>query len=227
MNFIILAGGRGTRLAPVVNDVPKPMAPINGKPFLEILLAYLAKFRPERFILCVSHMASKITSHFGTRFADIPIAYSLEEEPLGTGGAIRQAFQLYGSEKALVINGDTFAEADYSQFLCDCAGRDFGILLTYAEDAGRYGKAIIEAGQLAGFCEKEANAGPGLINAGAYILNGDMLVGYPEKFSFEKDFLEPRIKKLKPAYSITSGQFIDIGTPESYEQAAKMTLPVN
>ena len=103
MNIIILAGGFGTRLQSVVKDVPKPMADINGTPFLELLMREILFCDPERIILCVSYMKDVIKQHFGDSFLGVPVLYSEENEPLGTGGAIKQAFDLFGLDEAVVL----------------------------------------------------------------------------------------------------------------------------
>ena len=117
MNIIILAGGFGTRLQSVVKDVPKPMADINGTPFLELLMREILFCDPERIILCVSYMKDVIKQHFGDSFLGVPVLYSEENEPLGTGGAIKQAFDLFGLDEAVVLNGDTYVQVNYSEFI--------------------------------------------------------------------------------------------------------------
>lgn len=222
MIFTILAGGLGTRLRNVVGNTPKPMAAVNGRPFLEYLLSHLARSRPDGFILCVSHLREKIISHFGRQFLGIPIAYSIEEVPLGTGGAIKQACTQFSLDRTLAVNGDTFIDADYGQFIAHCANASLGVMLTQIQDASRYGKVRIHKGHILAFEEKKPDAGPGLINAGAYVLSSSLLTSQPAAFSFESEFLAPYVSQLKPAFHLASGQFIDIGTPESYARAASL-----
>ena len=116
MNIVILAGGFGTRLQSVVRDVPKPMADISGTPFLELLMQELSFLDPEKFVLCVSYKKDIIKNYFKNNFLGIPVVYSEETEPLGTGGAIKQAFDLYNLNDALVLNGDSYIQANYARF---------------------------------------------------------------------------------------------------------------
>ena len=117
MNIVILAGGFGTRLQSVVKDIPKPMADINGTPFLELLIREILFCDPEQIVLCVSYLKDVIKNYFGDNFLGVPILYSEEEEPLGTGGAIKQAFDLYNLNEAVVLNGDTYVQTDYQAFI--------------------------------------------------------------------------------------------------------------
>ena len=222
MNIVILAGGFGTRLRSVVKDVPKPMADINGTPFLEMLMRQLAFLDPERFVLCVSYMKEKIENHFKDNFLGIPVVYSQEDEPLGTGGAIKQAFDMFDLQDALVLNGDTYIAADYASFLKQTDKAKLGILLKQVDNANRYGRVEVKDGHIIAFHEKQPNEQAGLINAGIYRIKKDIFDdSLPHKFSFEKDLLEPIIPKLKPTYMVAEDYFIDIGLPESYAQAQK------
>ena len=222
MNVIVLAGGLGTRLKSIVSDVPKPMADIDGTPFLELLLENLAQQGAKQFILCVSHLREVIIQHFGNHYKDIPIQYSIEEEALGTGGAIRQAFDQYTLEDALVVNGDTFVKADYARFVHECSGNPLAVMLKAVDDANRYGCVETEDSSIVSFHEKRPDKTPGLINAGVYLIHADLVRTFArKKFSFEKDFLETRIASIKPAFFMAEDYFIDIGIPESYMQACR------
>ena len=223
MKVIILAGGLGTRLRTVVNDVPKPMAKIDGTPFLEILLDNMLHYGATEFILCVSYMREKISSYFGDSYKGCPIRYSIEEKPLGTGGAIKQAFDLFGLDKAVVINGDSFIKMDYADFYKKNSSQILSIALKYMEDASRYGLVETQGEYILRFNEKSAEAKSGLINAGIYLINKSLWQYAPGevKFSFEKDILEKHIGTLHATYYQTEDYFIDIGVPESYAQANK------
>lgn len=221
MTFLILAGGMGTRLRPVVQNVPKPMAPIGGRPFLDILLNSLSGFSPERVIMCVSYLRDKIMERYGNEFNRVHIDYSIEESPLGTGGAIWNVFRNFDLDKCIVINGDTFLRMDYGEFASQCTTAPLGIALTHVADCGRYGKVCIENGRIVEFMEKKGNLGPGLINAGVYYITKNIIRPMPEKFSFENDFLQPRIAAIPHKYFIADGYFIDIGVPESYAKACR------
>ena len=223
MKVIILAGGLGTRLRTVVSDVPKPMAKIDGTPFLEILMDNMLHYGATEFILCVSYMREKISSYFGDSYKGCPIRYSIEEEPLGTGGAIKQAFDLFGLDKAVVINGDSFIKMDYTDFYKKNSGQQLSIALKYMENASRYGLVETQEKYIRCFNEKSAEAKSGLINAGIYLINKSLWQYAPgeAKFSFEKDILEKHINEIKATYYQTEDYFIDIGVPESYAQADK------
>lgn len=221
MKVIILAGGLGTRLRTVVSDVPKPMAKIDGTPFLEILMDNMLHYGATEFILCVSYMREKISSYFGDSYKGCPIRYSIEEEPLGTGGAIKQAFDLFGLDKAVVINGDSFIKMDYADFYKKNSGQILSIALKYMDNASRYGLVETQGDYILRFNEKSTEAKSGLINAGIYLINKALWQYAPKenKFSFEKDVLEKYIGKIKASFYQTEDYFIDIGVPESYAQA--------
>lgn len=221
MKVVILAGGLGTRLRSVVKDVPKPMADIAGTPFLELLLENLRIYGAEEFILCVSHLRHVIEGYFGTSYKGIPIRYSIEEEPLGTGGAVKQAFDLYQLDEALVINGDTFVQADYAAFWQEGSGEQLAVLLKAVENADRYGRVEVNAERIMSFKEKTLDGKPGLINAGVYRVTAGLFAAMPQKFSFEKDLMEPQVANLRPRMFLAEDYFIDIGIPESYEQACR------
>lgn len=222
MNIVILAGGFGTRLQSVVKDVPKPMADINGTPFLELLMREILFCDPERIILCVSYMKDVIKQHFGDSFLGVPVLYSEENEPLGTGGAIKQAFDLFGLDEAVVLNGDTYVQVNYSYFIRKSENEKLAVVLKQVENANRYGRVQVENGRIISMREKSPEPTAGLINAGIYKIRRDLFsADLPDKFSFEKDLLEPQIAELKPLYMQSDEYFIDIGVPESYAQACR------
>ncbi|MCD6018610.1 MAG: Nucleotidyl transferase [Bacteroidetes bacterium] len=222
---IILAGGFGTRLQSVVNDVPKPMAPVNQEPFLNYIFDYLKFFKIEHVVLSTGYLSEKIMEYFGSEFQEIKISYTKEIEPLGTGGGIRLAMEKCASENVLVLNGDSFFDVDLQVY--DKQHRDkqadCSLALRKVEDAARYG--TIESGpdnSIASFKEKDGHEKPGLINGGVYILNRKLFLEKTEAgkaFSIEKDFYENRIKELKIYGYEYDGYFIDIGIPEDYQKA--------
>ena len=217
---IILAGGFGTRLKEVVADVPKPMAPVNGKPFLDYLVRYLRHYEVEKIILSVGHMSEKIISHYGDQFT-----YSIEHEPLGTGGGIRLALEKCTQTNVLVLNGDSFFDIDLKAFynkhneaISDCS-----LALRKVENASRYGTLQLgEMGVIKEFKEKTGQNQPGIINAGVYLLDRQVFLDETEGkkvFSIEKDHFEKNVNKLN-LYGFTfKGYFIDIGIPEDYQRA--------
>lgn len=222
---IVLAGGFGTRLRPVVSDVPKPMAPIAGRPFLEILLTHLARKGVHRVILSVGFMSEKIVGHFGNRFAGMDLDYAVEEHPLGTGGAVKAALGHCEGDHAFVFNGDTYLDLEVSRLdACWTARRCPLIVGREVADTSRYGRLITVEGRVVGF-EEKGKAGPGLINAGCYVLPTDILMAVPaETFSLESDFLSREIGRRRFELFVTGGDFIDIGIPEDF-QRAQVELP--
>jgi len=224
MQAVILAGGMGTRLKSVVSDLPKPMAPVCGRPFLGYLLALLERQGITEVVLSVGHLRERIIDALGDRHGGIRLRYAVEETPLGTGGALRAALDLIDAYPAFALNGDTFLELDYRAMerAHRAAGADLTIALRRMPDTGRYGRAKVERGRVIGF-EAGGQSGPGSINAGVYLFADNPLRDpvLPERFSFERDFLEPRIAALAPLAFETDGYFIDIGVPEDYARAQR------
>ena len=222
MKTVILSGGIGSRLRDVVKDVPKPMADINGRPFLEYLTENMINYGADEFIFCVGYKKEVIQDYFKDNYKGIPVKYSIEEELLGTGGAIRQAFDLFNIDNAVIINGDTFVKMDYAQFYKDMKGEKLGLALKYVDNASRYGLVENENVRVVNFCEKKDTVEAGFINAGIYYIDKTLFnKDLPKKFSFEKDILEKEIKNLKPKFYRADDYFIDIGIPDSYKQAVR------
>jgi D-glycero-alpha-D-manno-heptose 1-phosphate guanylyltransferase len=221
---IILAGGFGTRLQSVVSDLPKSMAPVNGKPFLEYVFDYLELYSVKKVILAVGYKHEAIEEHFKKRFKYINVSYSVEEEPLGTGGAIKKAFSQVEGKQAIVMNGDTMYRVNLGKLY------DFQLIhkskmtiaLREVKDTSRYGTVILnERAQITDFVEKGQATGPGLINGGLYAINKEFLesLELPEKFSMEKDCFEA-IHKKQVLFGMKCNQFfLDIGIPEDYNKA--------
>lgn len=166
-DVIVLAGGFGTRLREVVADVPKPMAPVAGRPFLDHLLQRLALQGASRVILSVGHMAHLIEERYGAGFAGLDITCVREDTPLGTGGGIRKALSAAQTEWVLVINGDTWLDMPYGEFLSQAeqAGAPVAMVTRWVDDAARYGRCVVQDQRIVVFGEK-SGSGPGLINAG-------------------------------------------------------------
>ena len=228
MEAIVLAGGFGTRLAGRLDGVPKPMAPAAGRPFLEILLGQLARAGCMRAILSVGYLHEVVEKHFGAEFGGVKINYAVEHSPLGTGGAIRSALEMATDNSVLVLNGDTFLDADYAAMMGFHAhqGAALTMAVTHCENIARYGGVKIDRMRVTGFQEK-GSQGAGWINAGAYAIRKD--IGWPaslgEKFSFETDFLVPQTATLAPAAYAVRGFFLDIGVPEDLDRAQTELLP--
>lgn len=197
------------------------MADVGGAPFLELLLDNLLAYGADEFILCVSYMREVIQTHFGDAFRGVPVCYSVEEEPLGTGGAVKQVFDLFRLDEALVVNGDTFVQADYRRFWNEFAGEPLAVMLKAVDNADRYGRVETCDGRIVSFWEKSDGGRPGLINAGVYRARSELFTSMPQRFSLEKELLEPRIAELRPRFFLADEYFIDIGVPESYARACR------
>lgn len=226
MEAIVLAGGFGTRLRQVVADVPKPMAPIAGRPFLEILLGSLARKGFSRVVLSLGFMAEKISDHFGARFAGMDIAYVVEETPLGTGGAIRLALDACTQDHVFVFNGDTYLDLEVRSLEQRWQAKRHPIVVgRQVPDTSRYGRLAVDGGRITGFAEKGI-AGPGLINAGCYVLATDALARFSlnQPFSIETDYLVPEVISATVDVFVTEGMFIDIGIPEDYARAQTLLV---
>lgn len=229
MEAIILAGGFGTRLAHIVSDVPKPMAPVAGKPFLEYVLNDVVENGTSHIVIAVHHMRECIINYFGDSFRGVPIDYSIEEQPLKTGGAIKKALTLCEEERVLVMNGDTFykvplkAMHDFSA----SSGKIITIAVKEMTDFSRYGKVDVDAdGLITAFHEKQF-CRRGKINGGIYDIERTALETYPECFSIE-EFCFPEMLKIKEiAAFLSNSYFIDIGVPEDFAKAQEDFKSVN
>ena len=214
---LILAGGLGTRLKDITLNVPKPMVEIAGKPFLDYLLEDLSRQGIKEITLLVGHKKEIIIDHFGNTFKNLNLEYALEENPLGTGGALKSAIEMYPNEdEFIVVNGDTFFGIDYKSFLSQRKGLAT-LALSFQKDISRYGNVILNSdNQILQFKEKIHNGGDGFINGGIVYIKRTILESMmADVFSFERDILE----KMAPIgiYGVQCiGSFIDIGTPASY-----------
>jgi D-glycero-alpha-D-manno-heptose 1-phosphate guanylyltransferase len=224
---IVLAGGLGTRLAASVPGVPKVLAPVAGRPFLEYLLAQLARAGVRDVVLATGHGAELVEAAAGDggRWG-LAVRASREASPLGTGGAIALARHSIPADArtVLVVNGDSFADMDLAAFARshEESGAPASLLLVEVEDAARYGAvAVDEHGAIAAFGEKE-RTGPGLVNAGVYAFSRAVLERLPtgRPASLEREVLPSLIGRGLRG-EIVSAPFIDIGTPESYQQAQR------
>jgi NDP-sugar pyrophosphorylase family protein len=225
---IVLAGGLGTRLRSVVADVPKPMAPIRGRPFLAYVLDCLARQGISRTILSIGHLGELIETHFGRSHGAMALAYSRETEPLGTGGALAKAMPLAASAEVIAVNGDTLLDVAFGPLLerHRRAGAPVTLTLVNVPDVARYGAVALDAdGVITAFHEK-GGGGPGLINGGVYALRRTLFTEFPmpARFSFERDFLSANVAKLRPRGWPVTGAFVDIGVPEDYARAQSLPL---
>lgn len=224
MEAIILAGGFGTRLSTVVSDVPKPMAPINGRPFLEYLLDDLNEKGINRVILAVGYKKEIIKSHFKEKYKNIDIVYSDEDIPLGTGGAIKKALTLAKDKEIFIINGDTFFDVDLKEMYQFHKKNNSKLTLAIKEmeKFDRYGSLILEGDKIIKFKEKKY-IDKGYINGGIYLIKKELLnKEEKESFSFEKDILENESLKIEKYGYKSEGYFIDIGIPKDYYKLKKI-----
>jgi D-glycero-alpha-D-manno-heptose 1-phosphate guanylyltransferase len=225
---IVLAGGLGTRLRGAVPDLPKPMAPINGRPFLEHQFDYWIAQGVDRFIVSVGYRREAITGHFGSRYRGVPVHYAVEETPLGTGGGLLLAVaQLTGTEPVLVLNGDTYFEVSLPALarFHAATGSDWTFTLFRAEEAGRYmGMDIAPDGRVQSL--RSGTGTPGrLANGGAYLVSPECLRGGWEagsKLSLEDDLLPALFIRARLFGLECAGRFIDIGVPHDYERAGQL-----
>jgi len=220
---IILAGGLGTRLRSAVPDLPKCMATVAGRPFIYYVIDYYKKQGITKFIFCLGYKHELIESYLKESFPQLKYTVTIEEEPLGTGGAI-----YYGAIKAttpdpIVLNGDTFFEVDVEQLSSfhEEKKADCTLCLKEMKNTDRYG--VVETdheGRITSFKEKNYYE-HSVINGGVYALNVASFLKekFPEKFSFEKDYFE-KFVHIKKMYGLTQkGYFIDIGIPDDYSRA--------
>lgn len=221
-DVIVLAGGFGTRLRSVVPDLPKPLAPVAGRPFLAYVLDRYAAAGMRRAILATGFRSEAIEQAVASPWKGMEVVISREATPLGTGGAIRQAGRLIGGDGAHVANGDTFLRFDAAalEAVTRSLGVPMGVALVRVDDVRRHGAAKVSGGRLVGFTEK-GGTGPGLINAGSYFLTADAFAQLPDRdsFSFEEMVLTPWSAAGKVAAYEGVESFIDIGIPEDYARA--------
>lgn len=220
---VILAGGLGKRLQSVTKGEQKVLAKIDGKPFIAILIDFIASQGGKRFILCTGHGAENVEKEIGQLFPSLEILFSKEDEPLGTGGAIKKGSGLVKTKQFLAMNGDCFCPIDYNAMVeSHIANRaQATIAVTEVPDAREYGTIEADSkGRITAFKEKQPIERAALINTGTYCLDRHVfdLVPTAGKFSIEYDFFPHLINKTFCSFRAPN-RFIDIGTPERYEWA--------
>jgi D-glycero-alpha-D-manno-heptose 1-phosphate guanylyltransferase len=221
VDALLLAGGLGTRLRSVVTDRPKVLVDVDGRPFLAHLLDRLAAQGIERAVLCTGYMADQVQAAFGDEYGGVRLAYSKEERPLGTGGALRHALSVVESEDALVLNGDTLIDVDVADLLAAHRRHDATatLVLSPVEDAIRYGSVAVDpSGRITSFAEK--TSGSGWVSAGVYVLRRELIASIPAggPVSLERDMFPRWIGPTMYAYACDR-PFIDIGLPETLARA--------
>ena len=223
IDVAILCGGFGKRLQRVVKDIPKPMAKIKHRPFLSILIDFIASYGFKRFILCTGYKADIIERYYSQRYNNLIIEFSREEKPLGTGGAIKNAKNYIKSSPFLVANGDSFCKINLKEFV-DFHFKKVALIsmaVTNTDICDDYGVITINGLQrIVEFNEKAKGYKNHLINAGFYLLQREVFSLMPKKnnFSIENDFFPKVFKKDLYAFE-TQESLMDIGTPERYKKA--------
>lgn len=230
IDVIILGGGQGTRLRDVVKDRPKPMADINGRPFLDILINYISNFGFRRFILSIGYLAEVIEKYYQTNNALYEVVFSKENEPLGTGGAVKNAEKYIRSNPFLVLNGDSFCPVDLNNFFCFHLAKEAlcSMVIADTENVGAGGGVTVDDSQkIVGFGEKQQQ-GKGHISAGIYLFEKKVLSLIPAgtNHSLEYD-LFPALAGRKFYGYKTNEKMIDIGTPERYFKANEFFRNLN
>jgi D-glycero-alpha-D-manno-heptose 1-phosphate guanylyltransferase len=220
---LVLAGGLGKRLRPVVSGVPKPLAIVEDRTFLDILIDLLAKKGVRDFLMLTGYKGDLIRHHFERRpLKGVRIDCLRESEPLGTGGAIKNA-QHRATDPSLIVYGDSFLDASVKDLMEFHLANDSDVTMCLypVEDVSRYGSVEIDRkNRIRAFYEKDqAPPGPGYINAGFYFVSKAFIQGLPENmaFSMESDFFPKYAIKGRMFGMVVDGSFFDIGSPESYE----------
>ncbi len=223
---IILAGGLGTRLRSVITEVPKCMAPVAENPFLHYLIEYLQKNEVEDFIFSVGYLHESIEKYLREHYPDLNYKICLETEPLGTGGAVKRACKSTSHKDVLVCNGDTFYKVDAGLLYHhhEAKNADCTLCLKPMQDFDRYGVVELNEDESIKIFKEKQFYSSGLINGGVYALNAQRFLqeNLPEKFSFEKDYLEKNVgvTESPKLYGVIQDEyFIDIGIPEDYKKA--------
>lgn len=224
-DVVILCGGLGTRLRSVT-DQQKVMADFQGRPFLDLLIEHVKKQGFDRFILLTGYKAKELESIYTENDLGAEIIFSREDEPLGTGGALKNARDKIRSEHFFVLNGDSFCSVDLQAVLEFHQAKESFLtnVLVNVDDGRDYGQVCLdEKSRIIQFVEKgKSDDANKLVNAGIYCMNQDVFDGMPEskKFSLEQDFL-PNIIHVQPSFGFLADKFWDIGTPERFHQARK------
>lgn len=227
LDVIILAGGLGTRLRKILENVPKPLAPVNGRPFLDIILTDLKKYNYiEKIIIAIGYMADKFIERYkNTSEYNCKIIFSIEEELLGTGGAIKKALKFTETKDLLVLNGDSYINVDLDDLLKKHIETDavMTIVLRKLRNANRYGRVKLGSNnRIITFEEKQLDPSKGYINAGMYLIKRELFDNVKEntKISLEEELMSGFLERGVYGY-VSHGKFIDIGIPETYNAADK------
>jgi D-glycero-alpha-D-manno-heptose 1-phosphate guanylyltransferase len=229
LTALILAGGFGTRLQSVVKDVPKPMADVRGEPFLAYLIRYYKTQGVTQVVLSVGYKAESITDYFGHSFESVAIRYISEDQPLGTGGAIKHALNHLSADwlPSLIINGDTWFESNITAFAAFAQAKNKPVCISVKPMPlnDRYGSVLLETdGSISGFHAEPSDHAN--INAGCYWIQPTalqiILASYPNTFSFESNCLPRLARASQLSGYVCDGAFLDIGIPVDYGKATSL-----
>ena len=227
MEVIILSGGFGTRLNTVIKDIPKVMAPINNKPFLEYILDILNEQKIDKVILATGYKKEYIKNYFGERYKNILIEYSEEKYPLGTGGAIKKALTKTIEDNIIVMNGDIYTKLNFVELYKSHLNNKAQVTLALKEmeNFDRYGSVTVSNNKITDFNEK-IFVSKGYISVGCYVFNRRILDFFKDntKFSIENDFFAKYVDKLNFKPYFYDDLFRDIGIPQDYEKIKKLKL---
>ncbi len=220
---IILAGGFGTRLKDLTRDTPKPLLDIKGKPILEHLIVHLKKYGVRDIVISVGYLAQKIIDHFGNGEKwGVNLQYSIETEPLGTGGAVKMISDKW-STPFLLLWGDNLCNLNINQLRKVHQEQQTSLTMTLVErhDTENFGVAVTNGNDIIGFVEKpkREEAPSNLINAGVFILSPHLLFDLPQKFSIERDLFEKIVQRERVSYFVHHGLWLPTDTPEKLELA--------
>lgn len=221
----ILVGGKGTRLRGVIDDRPKPLAPVNERPFVTYLLDQLAGAGATNVVLCGGHLGTMLEETLGGEYRGLSLRYSIEATPLGTGGALRQAADRLTSDPVLVMNGDSYCEVDFAALVACYRQRtaEAVLTLTNVPETAAFGRVEVDGrGLITQFSEKGAQTGPGAINAGIYLISRTRLLAIPagRPVSLEREIFPVWIGQGMIGWD-GGGRFLDIGTPETFRAATE------
>lgn len=228
MDALILAGGLGTRLRSVVADRAKPVADVGDRPFVIWMMRHVARSaRISRFIVCTGHLAKSVRDGLGREVAGVPVEYSEEDQPLGTGGALRLALDSFACKgTVLALNGDSHVGVDIARMMAQFrpASADFMLALARVDSTARYGRVELNGSRVVHFSEKGVD-GAGWINAGVYLFSSDgcrRLLAAPKICSLERDVLPSALAAGRVQGYRSRAGFIDIGIPEDYRRAQQL-----
>lgn len=231
---ILLAGGRGTRISTMSHGLPKPMIDVGGRPFIKYILDFLVENDFKKIIITVSFKHWILQNKFGSSYKECDLIWSIEEEALGTGGAIKKVFDDFDLSSAFIFNADTFFNIDfkYFQFFCSLKNPDIVLSLRQVRDVSRYGKVVVDKNGIVTLFKEKGDSGPGLINGGVYFVDKSFLRFAPKGvFSFEEFILQSFLKESRIHALECKGYFIDIGIPndliKAREELPKIIKGVN